>query len=180
VRQNTTKGDRGVDECVQLLVAADGKLQVSGRDALDLEILGGVACQFEDFGCQVFQHCCDVDSSFGADAHLVLGLRLEETLDTTAGKLVKEEVLAVCYSVGVLEARVDSLELPSRARRILCTSRFCAGLAKQHATACALSRFHVTIACHVPEVQPLQSAISGSFQSSHHQPCRRSFRQSFL
>jgi hypothetical protein len=87
VRQNTTEGDRGVNESIKFLVASDGELQVSRRDALDLEILGGVSCQFEDFGGQVFQHCCDVDGGFGADAHLVLGLRLEETLHTTAGEL---------------------------------------------------------------------------------------------
>jgi len=91
VRQNTTEGDRGVNESIKLLVTSDGELQVSGCDALDLEILGGVACQFENFGGQVFQHCCDVDGSFGADAHLVLSLRLEETLHTTAGELVREE-----------------------------------------------------------------------------------------
>lgn len=91
VRQNTTEGDRGVNESVKLLITSDGELQVSGCNALDLEILGSVTCQFENFGGQVFQHCCDVDGSFGADAHLVLGLRLEETLDTTAGELVRGE-----------------------------------------------------------------------------------------
>lgn len=98
VRQNTTKGDRGVNESIKLLVTSDGELQVSGCNALDLEILGGVACQFENFGGQVFQHCCDVDGSFGADAHLVLSLRLEETLDTTAGKLVREKSVS-CVSL---------------------------------------------------------------------------------
>jgi len=92
VRQNTTKGNRGVNEGIKFLVTSDGELQVSGCNALDLEILCGVACQFEDFGSQVFQHCCDVDGSFGADTHLVLSLRLEETLDTTAGELVRVKV----------------------------------------------------------------------------------------
>jgi hypothetical protein len=45
-------------------------------------------------GGQVFQHCCDVDGGFGADAHLVLGLRLEETLHTTTGELWRVKVLA--------------------------------------------------------------------------------------
>ena len=107
VRQNTTKGDRGVDEGIKLLVASDGELQVSGCNALDLEILGGVACQFENFGGQVFQHCCDVDSSFGADAHLVLGLRLQETLHTTAGELVRREnVSCVSFHRSVVSADV--------------------------------------------------------------------------
>jgi hypothetical protein len=94
VRQNTTKGNRGVNESIKLLVTSDGELQVSGRDTLDLEILGGIACKFEDFGCQVFENCCDVDGGFCTDAHLVLGLRLEETLDTAAGELVEREMSA--------------------------------------------------------------------------------------
>jgi hypothetical protein len=94
VRQNTTEGNRGVNESIKLLVTSDGELQVSGRDTLDLEILGGIACKFEDFGCQVFENCCDVDGGFCTDAHLVLGLRLEETLDTAAGELVEREMSA--------------------------------------------------------------------------------------
>lgn len=40
--QDTTEGDGGADQGVELLVTTDGKLQVAGRDTLDLEILGGV------------------------------------------------------------------------------------------------------------------------------------------
>lgn len=42
MRQYTSEGDGRADQRVELLVAADGELQVAGRDALDLEILGGV------------------------------------------------------------------------------------------------------------------------------------------
>ena len=42
VRQHAAKGDGGADQRVQLLVAANGQLQVSRRDALDFEIFGGV------------------------------------------------------------------------------------------------------------------------------------------
>ena len=42
VRQNTTKGDGGADEGVELLVTANSELEVAGGDALDLEVLGGV------------------------------------------------------------------------------------------------------------------------------------------
>ena len=45
------------------------------------------SCQLEDLGGQVFEHGCDIDGSLGADAHLVLGVLLEETLDTTAREL---------------------------------------------------------------------------------------------
>jgi hypothetical protein len=40
--QNTTKGNGGTDQGVQLFVAADGKLKMTRADTLDLEILGRV------------------------------------------------------------------------------------------------------------------------------------------
>ena len=86
-RKHTTKGDGGTDQSVELLVTTDGELQVTGRDALDLEILCGVACELEDFGRQVFEDRRDVDGRLCGDAHLVLRVRLEKTLDTTAGEL---------------------------------------------------------------------------------------------
>lgn len=42
VGQDTSKGNGGTDQRVELFVATDGELQVAGGDALDLEILGGV------------------------------------------------------------------------------------------------------------------------------------------
>ena len=43
VRQHAAEGDCRADERVQFLVAADGQLQMARGDALDLEVLGGVA-----------------------------------------------------------------------------------------------------------------------------------------
>lgn len=85
--QNTTERDGRADQRIQFLVSADGELQVARSDTLDLEILGCVSCQFQDFGREVFEDGGDVYGGFGTDAHLVLGLRLQETLDTTAGEL---------------------------------------------------------------------------------------------
>lgn len=45
------------------------------------------ACQLEDFGCEVLENGGNVHGSLGTDAHLLLGVLLEETLDTTAGEL---------------------------------------------------------------------------------------------
>lgn len=129
--QDTSEGDCGADQGVELLVTTDGKLQVAGGDTLDLEVLGGVlqnrdcvsinstvaesqaapeqaprwnaereggdsgmthACELEDFGSQVLEDSGNVDGSLGANTHLVLGVRLEETLDTTAGELEAMEV----------------------------------------------------------------------------------------
>lgn len=47
------------------------------------------ACQLKDFGSQVLEHCCNVDCCLGANTHLVLGVGLEETLDTAAGELAR-------------------------------------------------------------------------------------------
>lgn len=87
--KHTTKGDGGTDKGVELLITADGELKVARGDALDLEILCGVAGKLEDFGRQVFEDGSDVHGGLCGDAHLVLRVRLEETLDTTAGELFR-------------------------------------------------------------------------------------------
>ena len=47
VRDDTAAGDGRLDERVELLVATDGELQVTRRDTLDAQVLGGVASQLE-------------------------------------------------------------------------------------------------------------------------------------
>lgn len=59
--QDTTKGDGGTNEGVQLLVAADGQLQMTRGNTLDLEILGGVAGKFKDFGGQILEDGSYID-----------------------------------------------------------------------------------------------------------------------
>ena len=49
--------------------------------------IGTYSCKLEDLGGQIFEYSCDIDGSLGADAHLVLGVLLEEALDTTAREL---------------------------------------------------------------------------------------------
>ena len=85
--QDTTKGNGRADQSVEFLVPADRKLEMAGCDTLHLEILGGVSGEFEDFSGEVFEDRGYVDSSLGSDSHLVLGLRLEETLDTSTWEL---------------------------------------------------------------------------------------------
>lgn len=61
VWQDTSVGYGGANESVELFVTADGELEMSRRDTLDFQVLGGVACELQDFGGQVLEHCCGID-----------------------------------------------------------------------------------------------------------------------
>eukprot|EP01043_Picozoa_sp_COSAG02_P014254 COSAG02_NODE_585_length_19988_cov_11.056061_7_plen_91_part_00 len=87
VRDDTTAGDRGLDESVELLVTADGELQVTRRDALDLQVLGGVARELEDLGGEVLQDGGAVHSGGGANAALGRHGVLQEAVDAAHGEL---------------------------------------------------------------------------------------------
>lgn len=86
--QYTTERDRCADECIQLFITTYRKLKVTWRDTLDFEVLRCVTSKLENFGREVFEDGGDIDCSFGSDAHLVLGLGLEEALYSTAWELV--------------------------------------------------------------------------------------------
>jgi hypothetical protein len=64
------------------------------RDALDLEVLGGVACEFEDLGGQVFEDGGKVDGSFGADARLLARDGSQVALYATARELFARECVS--------------------------------------------------------------------------------------
>ena len=55
VWDDTTAGDGGLDEGIELLVTTDGELQVARGDALDLEVLGGIACELKHLSSQVLE-----------------------------------------------------------------------------------------------------------------------------
>jgi hypothetical protein len=45
------------------------------------------SCELENFSGQVLEDGGNIDGSLGSNAHLILGVVLQETLDTTAGEL---------------------------------------------------------------------------------------------
>ena len=86
VGEDTTLGDGDVAEkLVQLLIVADGELEVTGDDTGLLVVTGGVASKLEDFGSEVLEDSSEVDGSAGTDTLSVVALA-EETVDTTNGE----------------------------------------------------------------------------------------------
>ena len=67
-RSDTTVGDHGrAHQLVELLVIADGELQVSGRDGLLLVLIGALSRQIKDLHREVLQGCGHEDTA--SDAH---------------------------------------------------------------------------------------------------------------
>ena len=64
VGEDTTLGDGYMSEkLVQLLVVADGQLEMTGNDTRLLIIASSVTGQFEDFSSEVFQYGGEIDGS---------------------------------------------------------------------------------------------------------------------
>lgn len=62
VGDDTTTGNCGLDEGIELLVSADGKLEMAGSDAFNFEIFAGVTCKLKDLSGEVLEDGCGVDS----------------------------------------------------------------------------------------------------------------------
>ena len=83
VGQNTTLGDGDVAEkLVQLLIVADGELEMTGNDTGLLVVASSVTGQLEDFGSQVLKDGSEVHGGTGTDTLSVVALA-EQTVDTT-------------------------------------------------------------------------------------------------
>ena len=83
VGEDTTLGDGDVAEkLVQLLIVADGELEVTGDDTGLLVVARGVASKLEDLSSQVLENSGEVDGSAGTDTLGVVALA-EKTVDTT-------------------------------------------------------------------------------------------------
>jgi hypothetical protein len=85
VGEDTTLRDDDVaEELVELLVVADGELEVAGHDTRLLVVAGGVTGELEDLGGEVLEDGGEVDGGTRTDALGVVAA-LEETVDTTNG-----------------------------------------------------------------------------------------------
>jgi hypothetical protein len=87
VWQHTTLSDGHTrQQFVQLLVVADGQLQVTWDDASLLVVASGVAGQLENFSGQVLHHCGQVNRSSGTDSLGIVAFA-KKTVDATDWEL---------------------------------------------------------------------------------------------
>lgn len=83
VGQNTTLGDGDVtQQLVQLLVVANGELQVAGDDTGLLVVTGSVASQLKNLSSKILKDGSQVDGGTSTDTLGVVALT-EQTVDTT-------------------------------------------------------------------------------------------------
>ena len=86
VGEDTTLSDGDVPEqLVQLLVVADGELEMAGNDTGLLVVAGSVSSQIEDLSREVLKDGSEVDGSTGTDTLSVVALA-KQTVDTTDGE----------------------------------------------------------------------------------------------
>ena len=84
VGEDTTRGDGdAAEQLVQLLVVADGQLQVAGDDAATLVVTGGIASELQDLGAQVLEHSREVHGCAATEAgsHVLLAHEAGHTTD---------------------------------------------------------------------------------------------------
>lgn len=100
VWQHTTLGDGDTrQKLVQLLVVADGQLQVTWDDPRLLVVTGGIACQLENFCGQVFHDGGQVDGGTSSDALTVVSLA-EMTVDA-ADRELKSGTRRACLALAL-------------------------------------------------------------------------------
>jgi hypothetical protein len=86
VGEDTTLGDCDVPEkLVQLLIIANGELEMAGNDTSLLVVTSGVASQLKNFGSEVLEDGSEVDGGAGTDTLGIVALA-QETMDTTNGE----------------------------------------------------------------------------------------------
>jgi hypothetical protein len=112
VGENTTLGNGDVtQELVQLLIVADGKLEVTGNDTGLLVVAGGVSSQLENLSSEVLEDGSEVNGSTGTDTLSVVALA-EQTVNTANGE--------------------GQTSLGGTGLRVLATASLAAGLSASH------------------------------------------------
>lgn len=87
VGEDTSLGNgHSGEKFVQLLVVADGQLQVTGDDSRLLVVTGGVSCQLQDLSGQVLEHGSEVHGGTSSNTLGVVALA-QQSVDTSNREL---------------------------------------------------------------------------------------------
>jgi len=82
VGKDTTLGNGDVTQkLVQFLVIPDGELKMTRDDTGLLVVTGSIACQLEDFGCEVFENSGEIDGRTGTNTLSIVAFP-KQTVDT--------------------------------------------------------------------------------------------------
>ena len=87
VRDHTTAGNSGLDQGVELLISADGELEVTWGHSLHLEVLAGVAGKLKNLSGEVLEDSGGVDGGSGANARATVDTALQESVDAAHREL---------------------------------------------------------------------------------------------
>jgi hypothetical protein len=63
VRNDSSSSNGGLDQGVKFLVSSDGKLQMSGGNSLDFQVLAGVSCQLKHLSSEILKNSSAIYSS---------------------------------------------------------------------------------------------------------------------
>ena len=91
VRDHTTASDGSLDEGVELLIASDGELEVSGCDSLHLEVLAGIAGELQDLSSQVLKDSCSINGRSGSNSAVSANSTLQESVNSSNGELSSDK-----------------------------------------------------------------------------------------
>lgn len=102
VWDDTSTSNGTLDENIKFLVSTDGQLEVARSNSPHLEVLGGVACEFQHLSSEVLKDSGSVDCSGGANAILRGDSALEEPVNTTHWELQSgPDALGLCWLLGL-------------------------------------------------------------------------------
>ena len=104
VGNDTTTGNGSLDKSVKFLVTADGQLQVTGCDTLNLQVLASVSVELENLSGEVLKDRGGVDSRSSTNTAVRANSRLQESVNSSNRELnkkekdVRDEASKFCYS----------------------------------------------------------------------------------
>lgn len=132
VGENTTLGNGDVTQkLVQLLIVANGKLEVTGNDTGLLVVASGVSSQLENLSSEVLKNSSEVNGSTGTDTLGVVALA-KQTVDTANGE-GQTSLGGTTEDVDVSMKRICKKRNVNNSRlRVLAAASLAAGLSASH------------------------------------------------